>query len=94
MPFNSIEFVVKGTVQGVGFRYFVRSMARSEGVVGWVKNDPEGDVVGMVQGEVGAVEKMKKHLAIGPLHADVTSMEVKSETSVDRLQFRSFDIAH
>ena len=40
MPFKHIEFIVKGTVHGVGFRYFVKEIARADGLVGWVKNDP------------------------------------------------------
>lgn len=39
MTIVSVEFIVKGTVQGVGFRYFVKGVARAEGLVGWVKND-------------------------------------------------------
>jgi hypothetical protein len=40
MALKSLEFVVKGTVHGVGFRQFVRDIARADGLVGWVKNDP------------------------------------------------------
>lgn len=40
MTFTSFEFLVRGKVHGVGFRYFTREMARAEGIVGWVKNDP------------------------------------------------------
>lgn len=36
----------------------------------------------------------KKHLSIGPLHANVASLDITSETTVDRLQFRWFDIVH
>ncbi len=39
MTLTSFEFVVSGTVHGVGFRYFVRELARRDGIVGWVKND-------------------------------------------------------
>lgn len=74
MAFESFEFVVKGTVHGVGFRYYVRELARAEGIVGWVKNDPvcglfscasapphllqQGDVIGMAQGDDAALDKL------------------------------------
>ena len=40
MTLYSLEYLVRGRVHGVGFRYFLRETARAEGIVGWVKNDP------------------------------------------------------
>lgn len=94
MPLKSIHFSVHGVVQGVGFRYFVKGVARAEGLVGWVKNDPAGHVIGVAQGEEAAIEKLKKQLAAGPLHAIVTKVEITGEETIGRLQFSSFDIAH
>ncbi|EKM53629.1 uncharacterized protein PHACADRAFT_260087 [Phanerochaete carnosa HHB-10118-sp] len=94
MALKSIEFSVSGLVQGVGYRYFVKGVARAEGLVGWVKNDPAGHVIGMAQGDGTAVETLKRELSIGPQHAKVTKVEVKSETSIDRLQFSSFNITY
>ncbi|GJE94672.1 acylphosphatase [Phanerochaete sordida] len=94
MALKSIEFSVHGVVQGVGFRYFVKGIARSEGLVGWVKNSPDGHVEGMAQGDAAAIEKMKKELALGPPHARVSKFKIKSETTVERAQFSSFDIVH
>lgn len=42
MALKSVNFVVSGTVQGVGFRYFVKGVAKAEGLVGWVKNETVG----------------------------------------------------
>ena len=36
----------------------------------------------------------KKHLSIGPKYAKVTKVEIKSESTLDRLQFSTFDIVH
>jgi len=94
MALKSVEFAVYGGVQGVGFRYFVKGIARAEGLVGWVKNDPAGHVVGIAQGDDTALEKLKKELSVGPRHAKVTNVEFKSETAIDRVQFPSFDIVH
>ena len=41
---------VKGRVQGVGYRYFVRQTAQSLSLTGWVRNCPDGDVEAQAQG--------------------------------------------
>lgn len=40
MTLKTVDFRVKGKVQGVFFRVFTRDTAQQLGVVGWVKNDP------------------------------------------------------
>lgn len=40
-----------GNVQGVGFRYTVCDMSRRQGLVGWIKNLPDGRVELWVEGE-------------------------------------------
>ena len=42
MALKNIAFVVSGTVQGVGFRHFVKTVAIADGLVGWVRNDTVG----------------------------------------------------
>ena len=45
--------VADGRVQGVGFRYFARSLAREHGVTGWVMNMPDGTVAFNPTGNAG-----------------------------------------
>ena len=55
------EFKVTGRVQGVGFRPFVRRLAESHGLAGWVCNRA-GTVAILVQGDAGAVRRFKAEL--------------------------------
>jgi len=70
------RFVVRGRVQGVGFRYFVLSRARLLGLQGWVRNLPDGTVEARAWGEEGALDALRDHLAEGPGHARVESVDV------------------
>jgi acylphosphatase len=67
--------IVRGRVQGVGFRWFVREHARTLRLAGWVKNLPDG----MVELEVeGAPEKVAELLALvaeGPDGAVVAGLD-------------------
>ncbi len=55
--------IFKGHVQGVGFRYAVKNLARSFEVCGWVRNLPEGTVELQVMGEAAEVEAFIKEIA-------------------------------
>ncbi|RPD57378.1 Acylphosphatase-domain-containing protein [Lentinus tigrinus ALCF2SS1-6] len=58
MTFHTVDYRVKGKVQGVFFRAFTKDRAQQHGLVGWVKNEPSGDVVGTAQGRREALEKL------------------------------------
>lgn len=57
---------VKGRVQGVGFRWFVREEARRLGVSGWVTNLPDGDVEVAAAGEAASLDRLRRALEVGP----------------------------
>jgi len=48
--------LISGKVQGVGYRFFVSDTARSLGLTGWVRNNPDGTVESEADGEKDAVE--------------------------------------
>lgn len=73
---KAIRATVEGRVQGVGFRYTTRRMARELGVDGWVRNLPDGSVEVWAQGRTGAVEAMRRFLEQGPPGAVVRSVDV------------------
>jgi acylphosphatase len=69
------RFVIKGRVQGVGFRYFVIGAAAECGVVGTVRNLPDGSVEAIAEGSNEAMVEFRQELARGPSYAHVTSVD-------------------
>lgn len=63
--------VVRGRVQGVFFRGEAQARARSLGVAGWVRNDPDGSVQAVFEGDRSRVESMVDWCRRGPRGARV-----------------------
>jgi len=61
-------------VQGVGFRFFAGRAAREAGVVGWVRNRPDGTVETLAQGDEASVARYFEALRAGPPGGRVTSL--------------------
>lgn len=71
------RLVIRGRVQGVGYRYALTATAESCGVTGWVRNQRDGTVEAFVQGEPAAVESVIAWCRRGPPVARVTDVEVR-----------------
>lgn len=71
--------VVRGFVQGVGYRYSTAAAARAHGVAGWVRNNPDGSVEAVFEGDAATVERMVRWCQRGPGGAEVTVVEVEEE---------------
>ena len=69
--------VVRGRVQGVGFRYFAERAARSLGVRGWVRNRPDGTVETVAEGDDTAVTEYLARLERGPAGRRVDGLDVE-----------------
>ena len=54
--------IFEGRVQGVGFRYAVKDIAKGFDVIGWVKNLPDGTVELHINGEEEEVEEFIKEI--------------------------------
>jgi acylphosphatase len=67
--------VVRGRVQGVGFRWFVREHARTLKLAGWVKNLPDGMVELEVEGPAHKVAELMALVAEGPDGAVVAGVD-------------------
>jgi acylphosphatase len=72
--------LIKGRVQGVGFRWSCRRMAEAAGLAGWCRNLPDGRVEACFEGDPVAVEAALAWCREGPSSAIVTSVDVTPET--------------
>jgi len=81
---------VEGTVQGVGFRYFVQQNAQILDLSGWVRNLWDGRVELVAEGCRNDLEKLLSAVYRGPRSSDVRG--VKPEWSQATGEFTSFSI--
>lgn len=86
-----VRYLVSGVVQGVGFRYFVLRQAERVGVVGWVRNLPDGRVEVVAGGESDQLSELEKALWTGPSRSRVTGVE-KSEILDEVHRPKTFEI--
>ncbi len=76
---------IRGRVQGVFFRAEARARAESLGLSGWVRNDPDGCVTAVLQGDPERVDSMTEWCRRGPGGARVDEAEVFEEEPGDDL---------
>jgi len=69
------RFVVRGRVQGVGFRWFVEREAHILGIAGWVRNNPDSSVEVLAIGTHEQISKLHLRLREGPRAARVDDVE-------------------
>ncbi len=69
------RFVVRGRVQGVGFRWFVEREASTLGIAGWVRNNFDGSVEVLAMGTRDQLSQLRSRLRAGPRAARVDDVE-------------------
>jgi acylphosphatase len=69
------RFIVRGRVQGVGFRWFVEREAHTLGIAGWVRNNADGSVEVLAQGTRDQLSGLHSRLREGPRAARVDAVE-------------------
>jgi acylphosphatase len=87
---TGVHIVVRGLVQGVGFRYFVYRIASRLNLVGWVRNLYNGDVEVEAEGPRSMLEEFIKDLKIGPQSAYVKDLRIEWQDY--KGEFKTFEI--
>lgn len=87
---TAVRGSVHGRVQGVAYRASFQKVARSLDLSGWVRNQPDGSVAFLVQGEADAVREMLRWAAEGPQLARVD--DVSTSVVAYRTDMTTFDI--
>ncbi len=90
MKERKARIIVKGVVQGVGYRFFTERTAKEYKLTGYVKNLPTGDVEVVVEGDEGMILAFIERLRVGPRLAKVT--DIKVEWSEPTYEFDDFKI--
>ena len=89
-PHDTLRVLIKGYVQGVGYRFSMQRAAELRGVVGWVRNLPDGGVEAVVQGAPDAVASLLDWCRHGPRGARVEQVERWHLDTTER--FTGFEI--
>jgi len=84
------RFLVRGRVQGVGFRWFVEREAHLLQITGWVRNNHDGSVEVLAMGTREQLAGLRSRLQEGPRAARVDDVEESVAESVEGL--RSFQV--
>ncbi|HYC80622.1 MAG TPA: DNA polymerase ligase N-terminal domain-containing protein [Solirubrobacterales bacterium] len=83
----AVRAVVRGSVQGVGFRYEAQRRARELGALGWVRNEDDGTVRVHAEGPRTAVDSLVAFLREGPRGAAVAAVEAEEVKPEGHEQF-------
>lgn len=90
MATTRAEVRITGRVQGVWFRQSTKNTANQYGVRGWCRNDPDGSVAAVFEGEETAVKTVVNWCKSGPDMARVDDIQVEWKISTD--EFDRFQI--
>jgi len=90
MDRQRLQVFYSGHVQGVGFRYTVKSLARGFEVTGTVRNLPDGRVELIVEGARAELEAFRKAIQDSELGHFVRREEINWNEAKN--EFRGFDI--
>jgi acylphosphatase len=87
------QWVVRGRVHGVGFRWFVLNSAQALGIRGWVANTRDGDVEVVGLASLQTLAEFEVTLERGPPSARVTGI-TSQDVPHDTVDSKSFTIKH
>ncbi len=76
-----IRAVMRGRVQGVGYRAWTERQALARGLFGWVRNRSDGSVEAVFAGEADNVAAMAESLMRGPPNSSVSGIDIVEENA-------------
>jgi len=89
---KAVHVIVRGDVQGVGFRHFTRMNATQFGVAGWVRNNYDGTVEIWAEGPESKLNLFIQAVRRGPSYSRVDKLDITWKTS--KGEARSFNIRY
>lgn len=87
---RSVDVIVTGRVQGVGFRAYAKKNANMLGVRGYVENLEDGSVHAVLEGDDHQVDKMIEVIRSGPMLSQVREMKKKD---LQPSGFKNFEVS-
>ncbi|MDD5132145.1 MAG: acylphosphatase [bacterium] len=81
---KTVHLIVKGTVQGVGFRYYTRRLADSLGLSGYVKNLADGNVEIEAEGDKQSLQDLIHDLQTKDMAEYISGLEVVWSENQDK----------
>jgi len=85
-----IRVIILGKVHGVSFRASAKEKADSLGISGWIKNNQDGTVEAIFEGEEKKIEEILSWCRKGPVHAKVKNVKVSEESY--KGEFKDFKV--
>ena len=85
------RLIIRGRVQGVGYRYAMIDAAQALDIAGWVRNRRDGAVEAFVQGEPAAIDAILAWCRHGPPSARVSAVDttvVETDHAIDTFEHR------
>ena len=87
---HKLHVIISGKVQGVFYRDFIQKNANALGITGWVRNNPDGTVEVVAEGEKTPLESLLEKCKEGPGGAVATNVQVEWTEGTN--EFRQFDV--
>ena len=87
-PNSAKRYIIRGRVQGVGYRFFVEKHAQRIGLRGYAKNLGDGTVEVIASGSPAAIQELEGLLRQGPRLALVSGVEMETAPPGEYSQFR------
>ncbi|MEK6913825.1 MAG: acylphosphatase [Nanoarchaeota archaeon] len=88
---KSVRLYIKGIVQGIFFRQFIKDNAERNNIRGFVRNLEDGRVEVFIEGDNENVEKMVDLCQKGPKHSRIEKVDIQEEKFQD---FKEFKVLH